>query len=58
VSDFSPQIIQVKQSKMLAMIKQSVKAVVKHYKKGDLNWPMIIYIGLAHVAGKKNSNFS
>ena len=25
--------------------------VVKHYKAGDLNWPMIIYITLAHVAG-------
>ena len=24
--------------------------VARHYKEGNLNWPMIIYIGLAHVA--------
>lgn len=26
------------------------QTVVKHYKAGNLNWPMIIYITLAHVA--------
>jgi stearoyl-CoA desaturase (delta-9 desaturase) len=24
--------------------------VARHYKEGNMNWPMIIYIGLAHVA--------
>jgi stearoyl-CoA desaturase (delta-9 desaturase) len=32
------------------MLTQSFNAIVKHFKKGDLNWPMIIYIGLTHVA--------
>jgi hypothetical protein len=36
---------------MLSIINDSVNAAVKHYKKGDLNWPMIIFITLAHVAG-------
>jgi hypothetical protein len=31
-------------------IKKSVDTVVRHYKEGNLNWPMIIYITLAHVA--------
>jgi len=26
------------------------KTVYRHYKEGNLNWPMIIYISLAHVA--------
>lgn len=33
------------------LVNDCVKATVKHYKKGDLNWPMIIYITLAHWAG-------
>lgn len=36
---------------MTSVFQQSVNAIVKHYRKGDLNWPMIIYITLAHVAG-------
>jgi stearoyl-CoA desaturase (Delta-9 desaturase) len=35
---------------MLSLISDSVKTVVRHYKTGNLNWPMIIYISLAHVA--------
>ena len=31
-------------------VRDSIKAVVHHYKQGNLNWPMVIYIGLAHVA--------
>lgn len=31
-------------------IKESVATVVRHYKEGNLNWPMIIYISLAHAA--------
>ena len=27
-----------------------LRTVKRHYKEGSLNWPMIIYIGLAHVA--------
>ena len=30
--------------------RDSVKAVVDHYRQGNLNWPMVIYIGLVHVA--------
>ena len=33
------------------MIAESYRAVVKHLKMGDVNWPMVIYIGLAHIAG-------
>jgi len=36
---------------MASIIKDSVNAIAKHYRKGDLNWPMIIYITLAHIAG-------
>ena len=32
-------------------ISASVKTVTRHYKEGNLNWPMIIYITLAHIAG-------
>ena len=35
---------------MMAMMKESVNTVARHYKEGNLNWPMIIYISLAHVA--------
>ena len=31
-------------------ISESVKTVARHYKEGNLNWPMIIYIALAHAA--------
>ena len=32
------------------MIAESLRTVARHYKEGNLNWPMIIYIGLAHAA--------
>lgn len=35
---------------MASLIKESIDTVVYHYKNGNLNWPMIIYISLAHVA--------
>ena len=34
---------------MLATIKEIISTSVRHYKEGNLNWPMIIYIGLAHI---------
>jgi len=34
----------------MGVIGDSINTVVRHYKAGDLNWPMIIYITLAHVA--------
>jgi stearoyl-CoA desaturase (delta-9 desaturase) len=35
---------------MISTITEGVKTAARHYKAGNLNWPMIIYIGLAHVA--------
>mmetsp|Transcript_22390 Transcript_22390/g.52566 ORF Transcript_22390/g.52566 Transcript_22390/m.52566 type:complete len:330 (+) Transcript_22390:55-1044(+) len=35
---------------MLSLIGDTVNAIRKHSKLGDFNWPMIVYIGLAHVA--------
>jgi stearoyl-CoA desaturase (delta-9 desaturase) len=35
---------------MASMITESIKTVLRHHKEKNLNWPMIIYIGLAHVA--------
>jgi len=29
---------------------EAYRTVARHYKEGNLNWPMIIYISLAHVA--------
>lgn len=29
---------------------EAVRTTMKHYKEGTLNWPMIIYLALAHVA--------
>ena len=31
-------------------ISESMRTVTRHYKEGNFNWPMIIYITLAHVA--------
>ncbi len=36
--------------KNMSTIMDACKTVVRHYKEGNLNWPMIIYISLAHVA--------
>lgn len=36
---------------MATMIVDSVSRITRHYKAGNLNWPMIIYITLAHIAG-------
>lgn len=35
---------------MSQVITDAYKTVVRHYKEGNLNWPMIIYISLAHIA--------
>lgn len=35
---------------MASIITDSIKTVTRHYKEGNLNWPMIIYISLAHMA--------
>ena len=35
---------------MIASINQGIKTVARHYREGNLNWPMIIYISLAHIA--------
>lgn len=32
-------------------VSESMKTAVRHYKEGNLNWPMIIYLSLAHIAG-------
>jgi hypothetical protein len=37
-------------ARMASMITESINTVSRHYKEKNLNWPMIIYIGLAHVA--------
>jgi stearoyl-CoA desaturase (delta-9 desaturase) len=34
----------------MSTMMDACKTVVRHYKEGNLNWPMIIYISLAHVA--------
>lgn len=36
---------------MTSIIKDSIKCAVDHYKANNLNWPMVIYLSLAHVAG-------
>ena len=35
---------------IMSFIGDSYKTTVRHYKEGNLNWPVIIYISLAHVA--------
>ena len=34
----------------MSMVMESIRTVARHYKEGNLNWPMIIYISLAHAA--------
>jgi stearoyl-CoA desaturase (delta-9 desaturase) len=34
----------------LTLTKQTVEALVFHYKEGNINWPMAVYITLVHVA--------
>jgi uncharacterized membrane protein YfcA len=31
-------------------VSESLRTAVRHYKEGNLNWPMIIYLSLAHIA--------
>lgn len=31
------------------MIQDIIKTATRHYKEGNLNWPMIIYLSLAHI---------
>ena len=35
----------------MGLIVDSLKTVARHFKAGNLNWPMIIYIGISHLAG-------
>mmetsp|Transcript_10446 Transcript_10446/g.12126 ORF Transcript_10446/g.12126 Transcript_10446/m.12126 type:complete len:334 (+) Transcript_10446:131-1132(+) len=35
----------------IQMFRDIPKVVSHHYKNGGLNWPMMIYIGIAHLAG-------
>ena len=32
------------------MIAECIRTVIRHYREGNVNWPMVIYISLAHVA--------
>lgn len=32
------------------IVSSSIDSVVRHLKKGDLNWPMVVYMILAHIA--------
>ena len=34
----------------MKIITDSLSTVIRHYKAGNINWPMVIYIGLAHIA--------
>ena len=34
----------------MGIVSESISTVARHYKAGTLNWPMIIYISLAHAA--------
>jgi len=36
---------------MFQMISESIKTVIFHYKAGNINWPLGIYVTLVHVAG-------
>ena len=36
---------------MLSSIRESCDNIVYHYKEGTLNYPMIVYISLGHIAG-------
>lgn len=40
----------VTKQKMMKFVTDAAATVARHYKQGTLNWPMIIYISLAHVA--------
>lgn len=35
---------------MIQLIQDSIKTINFHYKTGNLNYPMIIYISLVHIA--------
>jgi hypothetical protein len=37
----------------MKMITDTPKTIAHHYKKGQLNYPMMIYIGLVHVLAAK-----
>lgn len=32
------------------LVRESFDAIIYHYKAGSINWPMVVYITLAHVA--------
>jgi len=35
---------------VLTLLKEAAATTAYHYKEGNMNWPMIIYIGLVHVS--------
>lgn len=35
----------------ISMLAEGVKTAIRHYKAGNINWPLAIYISLVHVAG-------
>ena len=35
---------------MLKFVQEVAITFVRHYKEGNLNWPMLIYLSLAHIA--------
>lgn len=36
---------------MIQTLVEGVKTGIRHYKAGNINWPLTIYISLVHVAG-------
>ena len=34
----------------MKVIQESIDAFVYHYKNGNINWPMVVFLTLAHVA--------
>jgi stearoyl-CoA desaturase (delta-9 desaturase) len=38
------------ESETVSMVAECVKTVARHYRAGNLNYPIIIYISLVHVA--------
>ena len=32
------------------MLTKAINTTIRHYKAGNINWPMAIYIAVAHIA--------
>jgi stearoyl-CoA desaturase (Delta-9 desaturase) len=48
-----PQIVSPTQSRscsMFGIVREAWEAFVYHYKEGNMNWPMVIYLALVHLA--------